>query len=219
MSQDNYNEQELQQLESELRSMGEPYSRNAPGEEYFAGFSRRVMNRINAENNHPVTEGFISRMKTTFFGSSLRTSIVGVCAVGAIVAIVLINSGTTDAPIAITNPAPQVIEPQTTAPQAPQVQAQHDAPLPQKQSQHSLPKQNTPEPVPQNIANENNERTPLQKGTPLEDVKPVPVDAADQAANFSAYDETLSTGNDDDPVTFDKLSTSELEAVLKTLDK
>ncbi len=215
---ENYNEQELQQLESEIRLMGKPYASDTPSEEYFTDFRSRLMDRIQSENLVqpsiqrvvPAEGGFMQKMKLAFFGSPLRISIVGVCAVVAIVATVMMNrSG--DAPTMTSLPAPQVVVPQTTMPQAtekPQiVESKEQTPVVEKQTQAPTHKAV--------IRDANKEMA--QKVAPIQLEEPA--SEADQAGDFSQYDETLSTGNEEDPVTYDKLSVNELQAVLKILEE
>ena len=197
-------EQEIRQLERELRSYGDPYASPEPDERYFANFRARVMERI-SEQPQPV--GLMQRASEFFFGSTLRMAISG----GSLVAATLVyftlqsspeqpvaHQAQPEQPIAIpqaTQQDPLAQQPAVTAPMqteqviAPKVAAVKE----QRQVTTSAPVQDK-----------------ISETNPTQNI-------AEASAAFDDIDE-LSMSDESDPVSYDKLSMEELEAVLKTLE-
>lgn len=197
-------EQEIRQLERELRSYGDPYASPEPDERYFANFRARVMERISSEQPQPV--GLMQRASEFFFGSTLRMAISG----GSLVAATLVyftlqsspeqpvaHQAQPEQPIAApqaTQQDPLAQQPAVTAPMQTEVIAPKVAAV-KEQLQVA-----TPAPVQDKIS----ETNPTQN-------------IAEASAAFDDIDE-LSMSDESDPVSYDKLSMEELEAVLKTLE-
>lgn len=205
MKNDELNEQEISQLERELRQLGDPYTSPGPDERYFANFRVRVMERI-SERSESV--GFMQRVSEFFFGSALRTAFTG----GSLVAGALVYFSLQSAPeqpVADVVPKneivtpPQSLEPNTVT--APTPVPNEIAEPPKTVTAHKEQQPQQLEPVtpvtPQNRVSE-----PISSGN-----------IADASAQFEQIDE-LSMTDESEPVSYDRLSMEELEAVLKTLE-
>ena len=195
-------EQEIRQLERELRSYGDPYASPEPDERYFANFRARVLERI-SEQPQPV--GLMQRVSEFFFGSPLRMAFSG----GSLIAGTLLYlslQSTPEQPMAQkTQPEQPIAVPQALE-QAPVAQ-QPDVSIPMPSERvvapkvaNTQPQETTPAPVQNNIS----EASPTQN-------------IAEASAEFDEIDE-LSMSDESDPVSYDKLSMEELEAVLKILE-
>ncbi len=194
-------EQEIRQLERELRSYGDPYASPEPDERYFANFRARVMERI-SEQPQPV--GLMQRVSEFFFGSPLRMAFSG----GSLVAGTLVYFSLQSSPEQpVAQQAEPIAAPQTTQ-QAPVAQQPTvTAPMqtenviaPKIATVNEQPQVTTPAPVQDKVSESN----------PTQNI-------AEASAEFDEIDE-LSMSDESDPVSYDKLSMEELEAVLKTLE-
>lgn len=199
------NEQEMNQLERELRSLGDPYVTPEPDPRYFAHFRARVMERV-AET--PAPAGVLERMTSFFFGSPWRLALSG----GSLVAGAVLYFGLQSSPerpvVADDVRTPERQEVLTPMPEnkpAPvEAQKSIDAPNPVTARKEQQPQQ-IREVVP---------ATPAPK---QEVPQAVSGNIADASAEFDKMDE-LSVSDDTEPVSYDRLSMEELEAVLKTLE-
>jgi len=202
------NELEIRQLERELRSYGDPYASPEPDARYFANFRARVMTRI-AER--PEAAGFMQRVSEFFFGSPMRMAFTG----GSLVAGALLYfamQSSTELPIAEDlQPKHELIAPQQNV-------EQNTVIVPAPEKQMAEPSQ----PV---TAHKVQQPRQSEPGIPVAPVTPqnrVPETSpseniAEAAAQFEQVDE-LSMSDESEPISYDKLSMEELEAVLKTLE-
>lgn len=198
------NEQEMQQLERELRSYGDPYGSPEPDERYFANFRARVMERIAQE---PQVVGFGTRISEFFFGSPLRMTLVGGSLIGAILLYFYLQSAPTELPVAQDAPRNELVAPESPALVEPEIA---NVPKQQKPQQHVTPEHRN-RPVPQQIAPE----APVVPQVQASENGSATI--ADAASEFDKIDD-LSLSDESEPVSYDKLSVDELEAVLKTLE-
>lgn len=196
-------EQEIRQLERELRSYGDPYASPEPDERYFANFRARVLERI-SEQPQPV--GLMQRVSEFFFGSTLRMAISGGSLVAATLVYFTLQSSPEQPVAQQAQPEQPIAAPQTTQ-QAPIAQ-QPTVTAPMQTEQVAAPKIATvnkqPQETPAPMQNEVAETNPAQN-------------IAEASAEFDEIDE-LSMSDESDPVSYDKLSMDELEAVLTTLE-
>ena len=204
------NEQEIRQLEQELRSFGDPYGSPEPDPRYFANFRARVMERIAEEPASTI--GVMQRVTSFFFGSPWRFALSG----GGLVAGALLYFGLQSSPDSSGVVADEIRTPERqerltpmpeNTPPAVAEQDHSNAPKP-VMAQKEEPQQTrqvipvTPQPPEQNV---------------VETPAPVSGNIADAAAAFDKMDE-LTVSDDTEPVSYDRLSMEELEAVLKTLE-
>lgn len=192
-------EKNIESLERELRAMGEPYSADMPSDEYFADFQSRLMNRIATEQATVAPKKTVSPVS-----SPMRITIL----VGVMVLVVAGffyfngqnngNAPTRQATIATDNKTLNDVNVNQTKPEAQQNLQQVQDTNPPKVTEAT--------------------KQPVRPQAPA--VKPTKADQSDASkgtADFEKIDEVL-IGEPDAPVTYDKLSTDELEAVLKVLD-
>jgi hypothetical protein len=204
MMNEELSEQEIRQLEQQLRSYGDPYASPEPDERYFANFRVRVMERI---SERPESVGFMQRVSEFLFGSSLRMAVTGGSLIaGALVYFSLQSSPESpqvvqevQQPNEIVVPSPQSIEPNTVT-----------APAPEKQ---------VARPSTTTIARKEQQSEPVIPAAPQNKVSETTPSGniADASAQFEQIDE-LSMSDESEPVSYDRLSMDELEAVLKTLE-
>jgi hypothetical protein len=194
MKEENYNEKELKALEDEIRALGIPYSSGEPDERYFANFRVRLMERIDAKEEK---QGIFAEVWSWLLASPLRSLSLGAGLAGVIIAVLLIRP-VSQPQVAVTSPvqAPAAIAPATldaapvqTAPKIAAVEPKHH-----KQTVAPQPEKNT------NVA-----RT--EKTGSVEE-------AANEAGNFAALDDSFAGAESDEPVNLESLSESELESVL-----
>jgi hypothetical protein len=198
MSNESYTEKELQELEAKLRRFGTPYVSPEPDERYFANFRVRVMEQIDAKqvaSKRPVITSIIEWFSASAFrGVSISAAVLGI----AFGAFLLMRSPEAPPPVAqITPPVvrPSVVTtpaeiPTTTTTTAPAVKIPESPVV-----------------------------TPIKKQTPATDLAEKPAKTgneqiAEEASDFSNFDETLSVGNTDDPIDYSSLSEGELESLV-----
>src|SRR5688572_29169478 len=187
-------EQEIRQLERELRSYGDPYASPEPDERYFANFRARVLERI-SEQPQPV--GLMQRVSEFFFGSPLRMAFSG----GSLVAGTLVYFSLQSSPEQpVAQQAQPIAAPQTTQ-QAPVAQ-QPTVTAPMQTESVIAPKIATVNEQPQL-------RTPAPVQDKVSETNPTQ-NIAEASAEFDEIDE-LAMSDESDPVSYDKLSMEELE--------
>lgn len=191
------NEREMEQLERELRSHGDPYGSPEPDERYFANFRARVMERIAPNEAEP---GFGVRVKE-FFRSPLRMTLAAGALGAALLLYFYLQSSEPELPVA-GNPQHEFITPEPQATPAPQ--QEFAAPV---ESVTEPKKRNKPQHMQQAPA------AVAEEMQPAPEVKA----ASDATSEFDQIDE-LSLSDESEPVSYDKLSVDELEAILKTLE-
>lgn len=194
MKEENDNEKELKVLEDEIRALGIPYSSGEPDERYFANFRVRLMERIDAKEQK---QGIFAEVWSWLLASPLRSVSLGAGLAGVIIAVLLLRpvsepqvavTSPVQAP-AIISPAPKDAAPVQAAPKIAAVEPKHH-----KQTIAAQPEKNT------NVA-----RT--EKTGSVEE-------AANEAGNFAALDDSFAGAESDEPVNLESLSESELESVL-----
>lgn len=200
-----FNEEELRQMEEQLRSFGTPYSADEPDERYFANFRVRLMDRIDA-NSAPAKQSVIAQIISWFGVSPMRGLAMGM----AVVIIALGSIWMLRAP-----QAPRL------AVTAPDVASPNNSTLP-TQPVVTTPSVATPRvDAPKNVAAI---ETPAAPTTPIE----VPGISAKTAVDelFAEVDSDTTTtetatlsGGADDPVDLTTLSNDELLAVLDDISK
>lgn len=199
------NDHEIQGLERQLRSYGDPYASPEPDERYFANFRARVMERVAEE-----PKGFGEQVRHFFFGSPLRMTFTGGSLVAATLLYFFLQSPI-ETPVAQGVPQmresvvqqPEVVSPQVVTP-APKAMAQAPENVIASRGQKPNTMQHTAIPAPVTPQNKVSEQNTSE-------------DIAQAASEFETFDE-LSMSSDDEPVSYDRLSMEELEVVLKTLE-
>ncbi|HET9135399.1 MAG TPA: hypothetical protein VFO76_02085 [Candidatus Kapabacteria bacterium] len=195
MSNESYTEKELQELEASFRRFGTPYVTPEPDERYFANFRVRVMEQIDAKqvaSKRPVISSIIEWLSASAFrGVSISAAVLGI----AFGAFLLMRS-----PQAPPQVAEVAVPPVVTAPQLNMPATSHEAIKP-----------------PVKVAPV--QKTLLVKETPNTTLAEKPAKTsseqiAEEASDFSNFDETLSVGNTDDPIDYSSLSEGELESLV-----
>jgi len=195
MNNESYTEKELQELEAKLRRFGTPYVSPEPDERYFANFRVRVMEQIDAKqvaSKRPVISSIIEWFSASAFrGVSISAAVLGI-AFGA-----FLLTRSPEAPPQVAEVVPPVV--QTSPVNTP---AETTTTIPSKVK--TL--------LAQKVA-------PLKKETLVTNLAEKPVKTsneqiAEQASDFSNFDETLSVGNADDPIDYSSLRESELESLV-----
>ncbi|HEY6172724.1 MAG TPA: hypothetical protein VIX80_10740 [Candidatus Kapabacteria bacterium] len=197
-------EKNIDSLERELRAMGEPYSTDTPSDEYFADFQSRLMSRIASEQVATAPKKTVSPVS-----SPMRITVL----VGVMVLVVAgffyfngPNNSTAPTGQATTTEASKAIDNETLY----DINVNQTKPEAQ-QNLRSMQDTNPPKVTEAT-------KQPVRPTVPA--VKPMKADQSDMlngSADFEKIDEVL-IGEPDAPVTYDKLTTDELEAVLKVLD-
>jgi hypothetical protein len=201
-----YNEDELRQMEEQLRSFPEPYSSNAPDERYFANFRVRVFDRIEAAQ--PVAKQSVLANIFAWF-TPMRSLATGL-------AVVIVALGS--AWLFSSSPTPQVAAVMTQPAPAPHtVEAPATKPTPQAPATTLVPVQQAPKQIAE--VSEPTHHTHLAKAVPPNTVSAK--DAADEvfaAAGISdASSDATNFDADDSPVDYASLSSDELQAVLNDI--
>ena len=195
MSNESYTEKELQELEAKLRRFGTPYVSPEPDERYFANFRVRVMEQIDAKqvaSKRPIITSIVEWFSASAFrGVSISAAVLGI-AFGA-----FLLTRSPEAPPQVA----QVVPPVVTAPQERKPVEVAEAP---KVEIKTLLAQKV---------------TPITTETPTVNLTEKPVKTgseqiAEQASDFSNFDETLSVGSTDDPIDYTSLSEAELESLV-----
>lgn len=200
MKETNDIEKNIESLERELRAMGEPYSKDMPGDAYFADFQSRLMNRIASEQVADVPKKSASPVS-----SPMRiTALVGL--------VVLVVAG-----FFFFSQPNNIVEPPTTQPSVTEAPKRVD-----NEALYDVGAKQTKPEVKQNSQQVQDTNLPkVTEATKRPEVaktpRPQPVNVQNAPANFENLDE-LSVGDPEAPVTYDKLSVDELESVLNILE-
>ncbi len=190
MKEEIYNEQELQKLEEEIRAMGIPYSSNEPDDRYFANFRVRLFERIDAKEKKSI----FTNIWLWISSSPLRSISLSAGLAGVIISVLLL-SPTSKQEVVQVEPAPKKLEQPVVVPQ----ENKHEiASIPETHKTYSSAKTH------KSLAQAKPKTNKLQ-------------DAANKAGDFAAMDFRLS-GDADEPVNLEGLSTGELRAALEAVE-
>ncbi|MBS1904747.1 MAG: hypothetical protein JSS75_13660 [Bacteroidetes bacterium] len=202
---DEYNEDELRQIEEQLRSFPEPFSSDAPDDRYFANFRVRLMERIEAEQ--PAAKPSVFAALLGWF-TPMRT-----LATGLAVVIVALGSAWLFSP----SPAPQMAS--QVAPTTPATQSV-EATATKPTQPVSTP---TVTPVPQAPKQVAEVSSPKEHGRLAKVITPKTVSAKDVAdaifAEVGLGDVSNDIAADDSPMDYASLSSDELQAVLDGISR
>jgi outer membrane biosynthesis protein TonB len=212
MKNEEYNERQLQDLEAKLRAMGTPYNAPMPGEAFFAAQRTKIIEQIDAAPS----VSFFTQAKEFFFGSALRISFSAVTAAAVVTTFVLLNRTAdelqqTNPPQAVTAPAPA---PASNA--APEKNTAEKTEAPRKEKNVAAQKETSPsKPKEELTKSEEPEKDAPKVANPAAD--PGGKTIADESGNFEDMD-VIETSDPETPITYDRLSTEELQGVLKALE-
>jgi hypothetical protein len=210
MKNEEYNERELQAIEAKLRAMGKPYNAPMPDESFFAAQRAQIMEQI----EQAPSVSFFTRAKEFFFGSALRISFSTVTAAALVTTLVLLNR-TTDEPQQ-TNPPQALTAPAPASDAAPEKNTAEKTEAPTKEKNVAAPKESSPSKQKEELTkNEEPAKDAPKDVSPV--ANPGGKEVVDESANFEDMD-VIETSDPETPVTYDKLSTEELQGVLKALE-
>lgn len=183
-------EQNIHTIESELRRHGDPYAVRMPDEAYFSDMQKKISERVAALT--PVPKHHFSPKLTVSLSLAVLTLIIAF----------FYFSGSNDD--GTTHPVSSTIHTNS------------------KSEQIAQPKNNVPPAVPTTQPNSDAPaavKTVKQSSMPVtQEQTSVPSSTVDKASeHFKALD-ALSVSDPDAPITYDKLSSDELEAILRLLD-
>ncbi len=193
------NEQELERMESNLRSMTSAMDSDAPDQRYWANFRVRVIDTIEQKQERKQRSIFAS-VSEWFSGSALRaftvTTAIVILALGSFV--IFRSSDTPQLAATQTGTQPAIVSATTT----PQVQTTTEQPV-------TIAANATTTKKTLSTTKETNYAA-IPKNSLKEKI-------INETGDFSSYDQTLSVGSIDDPIDYSTLTESELESVISTI--
>ncbi len=194
------NEQELERMESNLRSMTSAIDSDAPDQRYWANFRVRVIDTIEQKQERKQRSIFAS-VSEWFSDSALRAFAVST-------AIVILALGS----FMIFNQSNDI----------PQLAATQTVTQPATVSVTTTPQVQTTTEQPVTIAANSTTTKKILSTTKETNYAAVPKNSLkekiiNETGDFSSYDQTLSVGSIDDPIDYSTLTESELESVISTI--